>query len=169
MGEGVTARSARTHRNRYENGRTDNIQKRVPWRLLNVCNECLSALRKHRLPKHSLANGLWVGDVPDVLRDLTFCEKLLVSLERHNNFIAKVTMGQYKMSTNAVVFSQPVSKVYQRLPPPKADIADCLAILYVGPCKPTPKDMKRTPFIIRRNAVLKALKWLVLNNEIMRI
>jgi len=39
-----------------------------------------------------------------------------------------------------------------------------LAILFTGPSKPTPEDFTRTPFLVRRNAVINALEWLKLNH-----
>ena len=39
-----------------------------------------------------------------------------------------------------------------------------LAILFTGPCKPTAEDFARTPFLVRRNAVINALEWLKLNH-----
>ncbi|KAH9899681.1 hypothetical protein C8Q73DRAFT_743563 [Cubamyces lactineus] len=68
------------------------------------------------------------------------------------------------MNANAVIFAQPTRRVYHCLPPPREDIADCLAMLFVGPCKPTSKEFRRTPFIIRRHAVARALQWLILNH-----
>ena len=50
-------------------------------------------------------------------------------------------------------------------PPPRDDLDDVLAILYTGPCKPTPDDLKRLPFFVRRNAVVRALEWLKLNHR----
>ena len=41
---------------------------------------------------------------------------------------------------------------------------DVLAILFTGPCKPTLEDLKRTPFLVQRNHVAKALEWLKLNH-----
>ncbi|KDR76758.1 hypothetical protein GALMADRAFT_44753, partial [Galerina marginata CBS 339.88] len=42
---------------------------------------------------------------------------------------------------------------------------DVLAILFTGPCKPTQEDLNRTPFLVRRNHVVKALQWLKLNHS----
>ncbi|EIW58461.1 uncharacterized protein TRAVEDRAFT_93495, partial [Trametes versicolor FP-101664 SS1] len=131
---------------------------------LCVCEDCLAALQNGRLPRLSLANGLWVGDVPEELRRLNFIEKLLVAVERHNVCVAKVTKGQYKMTANAVVYAQPVGKMYDILPPSPDELAEFLAIIFVGPCKPMPADLKRTPFIVRRSVVLNALRWLILNH-----
>ncbi|KAI0662237.1 hypothetical protein C8Q70DRAFT_910041, partial [Cubamyces menziesii] len=140
----------------YESGRQG--------KYIYVCVPCLESLRKRQLPKSALANGMWIGDAPECLRQLTFMERIVIALERHNCFVVKVTMGQYKMNANAVIFGQPVRKVYERLPPPRADIADCVAMLFVGPCKPTSQEYKRTPFIVRRRAIIRALEWLILNH-----
>ena len=40
-----------------------------------------------------------------------------------------------------------------------------LAILFTVPCKPTPEDLQRTPFLYHRNYVAKALEWLKLNHS----
>ncbi|EIW61748.1 uncharacterized protein TRAVEDRAFT_116284, partial [Trametes versicolor FP-101664 SS1] len=69
------------------------------------------------------------------------------------------------MTANAVVYAQPVGKFYTALPPRPDDLAECLTILFVGPCKPLPADLKRTPFIVRRRIVLAALRWLILNHR----
>jgi hypothetical protein len=50
------------------------------------------------------------------------------------------------------------------LPLPHKDIEEVLAILFTGPSKPTPEDFARTPFLVRRNAVINALEWLKLNH-----
>ncbi|EIW60995.1 uncharacterized protein TRAVEDRAFT_76781, partial [Trametes versicolor FP-101664 SS1] len=68
------------------------------------------------------------------------------------------------MSANAVMFAQPIGKAYSKLPPPREDMDECLAILFIGPCKPTEKDLKRTPFVIRRRVLVRALEWLILNH-----
>ncbi|KAF7789842.1 hypothetical protein EIP86_000788 [Pleurotus ostreatoroseus] len=55
-------------------------------------------------------------------------------------------------------------KVYKVLPPPREDLDEILAFIYVGPSTPTAEDYKRTPFLIRRNKVAAALEWLKLNH-----
>ena len=50
------------------------------------------------------------------------------------------------------------------LPPPCEDLDKALAILFTGPCKPMAEDFACTPFLVRRNAVIKALEWLKLNH-----
>ena len=41
---------------------------------------------------------------------------------------------------------------------------EVLAILFTGPCKPTQEDLNHTPFLVRRNYVANALRWLKLNH-----
>jgi len=50
------------------------------------------------------------------------------------------------------------------LPPPIEELDDVLAFIYTGPCKPTKADFKRTPLLVRRLKVSKALHWLKLNH-----
>ena len=68
------------------------------------------------------------------------------------------------MSSHVIAFESPVPKVYHKLPPPMKDLDDVLAVLFTGPWKPTEKEFKRTPLLIRRKKVARALEWLKLNH-----
>jgi len=50
----------------------------------SVCDRCHESLLKNKMPLFSLANGMWVGEVPEVLTSLSFAEKLLIARVRHN-------------------------------------------------------------------------------------
>ncbi|KZT06574.1 uncharacterized protein LAESUDRAFT_653207 [Laetiporus sulphureus 93-53] len=58
-----------------------------------VCMECLQDLERGLLPTDSLANGLWIGEIPPELQDLTWCEKMLVSRVKHNYCIIQVKVS----------------------------------------------------------------------------
>ncbi|KAG1875356.1 hypothetical protein C8R48DRAFT_769355 [Suillus tomentosus] len=45
-----------------------------------ICSECLQDLQANKMPQFSLANGLWIGDVPDELAILNLPERLLLGL-----------------------------------------------------------------------------------------
>ena len=121
----------------------------------DVCPTCVTELELGRLPPDSLANGLWIGEVPDALKDLSWTEKLLIARVKHNACIVKVQIsGMSKMKANVVSHSLPMPKVYSVLPPPREDLDNVLAFLYLGPNQPTTKDYKRTPMLVRRK------KWL---------
>ena len=129
-----------------------------------VCDNCRSDIRKGKVPRLALANNLWIGRVPEVLKNLRYVEKILVARVRHTCAYVKVASGMRKMKANIVAFESPTPKIYTVLPPPRDDIDEVLAILFTGPSKPTPQDFTRTPFLVRRNAVMNALNWLKLNH-----
>ncbi|KAL6309555.1 hypothetical protein BKA93DRAFT_722840, partial [Sparassis latifolia] len=133
--------------------------------VLQVCDCCLHRLLKHRMPSHSLANGLWLGDVPVVLQRLRFVEKLLIACYWHNFFVVQVDKGQRKLCANAVAFPQPVARMHNVLPPLREEFEECLAVLFVGLSVPTIDDVKRTPLLVRHGVVLDALHWLCLNHS----
>ncbi|KAF7964834.1 hypothetical protein HWV62_2631 [Athelia sp. TMB] len=130
-----------------------------------ICDDCRVALEKGKVPMMALANGLWLGDVPDELQDLYYAEKLLIAKIRHNRCVVRVKSGMHKMHANAITFANPTVHVYDTLPPPRSEMDDVISFIFVGPCKPTKKDLERTPLMIRRVKVARALEWLKLNNE----
>ena len=130
----------------------------------HICSECLSSLKIGNKPPKSLANGFWLGTIPDVLKKLTFAEKVLVSRIRHNRCLVKVSSGRAKMIANVVMYSNPTAVVYNVLPPPLKDLDDVLAFLFVGSAPPTMQDFSRTPMLVRRNVVKEALECLTLNH-----
>ena len=44
-----------------------------------VCDICVESLEKEKMPTLALANGLWVGEIPDELQNLTYAEQLLIA------------------------------------------------------------------------------------------
>jgi hypothetical protein len=44
-----------------------------------VCPICVDSLEKNKVPTLALANGLWVGKIPDELKDLPYAEQLLIA------------------------------------------------------------------------------------------
>ena len=131
-----------------------------------VCNLCWTSVRKGRRPKFALANRMWYGDVPCVLKNLFYIEKLLISHIQHNRCIVKVlSSGSRKMVANAISFRHPSQKIYATLPPSPVDLDDVIAIIFTGPAPPTDDDFKRMPMLVRRKKVYEALSWLKLNHR----
>jgi hypothetical protein len=52
-----------------------------------VCPICVKSLGEKKMPTLTLANGLWVGKIPDELKDLTYAEQLLIARVHHNRCI----------------------------------------------------------------------------------
>jgi hypothetical protein len=131
----------------------------------NICQNCLDSLKKGRAPKHALANGLWLGTVPEDLKGLTFAEKMMIAHIRHNRAVVRVSSGRTKMVANIIMFSNPTLTVYHMLPPSRNEMKEILACIFTGSAQPTDDDFKRTPFLVRRDRVSKALDWLKLNHR----
>ncbi|KAF7973794.1 hypothetical protein HWV62_14284 [Athelia sp. TMB] len=131
----------------------------------HVCKDCNEFLENRRLPINTLANGLWIGDVPEALKNLTYAERILIARARQNRCVVKVQSGMWKMHANAVTFSNPILSVYNTLPPTIADVDEVLAFIYIGHVQPSDDDLKKTPMVVRRSRVAAALEWLKLNNE----
>ncbi len=129
-----------------------------------ICDTCRSEVRKGKVPQDALARGSWIGDVPRVLSELQFAERLLIARVRHTCTFVKVQSGMRKMKANVIAFENPTPKVYNILPPPRDEMEDVLAILFVGPNKPTSEDFERAPVLVRQNKVIAALEWLKLNH-----
>ncbi|KAF7979063.1 hypothetical protein HWV62_43549 [Athelia sp. TMB] len=134
-------------------------------RCYSVCEDCNAAISNGKIPMMALANGLWIGEVPSELQDLYYAEKMLIARVRHNRCVVRVKSGMHKMHANVISFANPTVHVYDTLPPPRSEIEDVISFIFVGPCKPTKRDLERTPMIVRRDKVSKALEWLKLNNQ----
>jgi hypothetical protein len=116
-----------------------------------VCDGCRRDIRKGKVPRLALANNLWIGRVPEALKNLRYVEKILVARVRHTCAYVKVASGMRKMKANIVAFESPTPKIYTVLPPPRDDIDEVLAILFTGPSKPTPDSVwKSSPGTTKR-------------------
>ncbi|KAJ3935822.1 MAG: hypothetical protein NXY57DRAFT_1046468 [Lentinula lateritia] len=112
------------------------------------------------VPRLALCNGLWLGNVPNVLQGLTFYEKMLISRVRYTKNFVRVQKGggiHSKMVSNVIAFENPIPLIYDILPPPKKDIEECLAVMFSD-------DYTRALLLVRRNVVANALHHLILNH-----
>jgi hypothetical protein len=98
----------------------------------NTCNGCRGSIRRGKVPRLALSNNLWLGAVLDVLKNLSFVEKLLIARVRHTCAFVKVASGMWKMKANIVAFELPIPKIYNILPPPHEKLDEVLAILFTG-------------------------------------
>ncbi|KAJ7030896.1 hypothetical protein C8F04DRAFT_1211613 [Mycena alexandri] len=114
----------------------------------SICVECETYLSKGTVPPLALANRFWIEAVPDVLKGLSFAEKLLIARIRHNRCLVRASSGRAKMTGNVIMFSNPTLKVYKELPPTRSELEDVLAFIFTGPVQPTPDDFARTPMLV---------------------
>ncbi|KAF8815881.1 hypothetical protein BYT27DRAFT_7031813, partial [Phlegmacium glaucopus] len=85
----------------------------LDYRCDKVCDNCRKTIRKGKVPRLALANNLWLGEVPNVLSDLNYVERLLVARIHHNCCFVKVaSSGLKKMVAHVIAFESPLPKVY---------------------------------------------------------
>lgn len=126
-------------------------EKNVAW----LCQTCSHLVHvKKEVPFLSLANGLWLRDVLPELQDLCLMKKIIIACYWHNICIVTVSTEAKCMQGNAVVFLQPVMQFQAKLPLLHADLSEVVAIIFIGPCKPTEDEFKRTPMLICKYCVL---------------
>ncbi|CAF1507417.1 unnamed protein product, partial [Adineta ricciae] len=140
----------------------------------DICMECWSSLTKEKIPKFSVANKVWVGDVPPELQGLTIPEQRLIALYRHNSCIVKLHSSFHSASTaqaalkgNCISFPQDVVNIATSLPLKLDDLCDSLKIIFVGSRIPNKNQLKRI-LTVRKTKVAAALQWLKTNNSLYR-
>lgn len=143
------------------------FEQQPPHRL-QVCKECLGDLSKERIPEAALANGLWLGDLPERLRDATFVELLAASPVRVSGMVLaldELKVGNVAGSAKPVMrgtftfYMQDAYGVQQRLPACDTDLAGSFTIALVG-ARPTHAQLRRL-LGARRDMVLALLEYLL--------
>ncbi|KAF7776711.1 hypothetical protein Agabi119p4_5104 [Agaricus bisporus var. burnettii] len=130
-----------------------------------LCQNCYDALSIGKRPHLALANRLWIGVQPRILKELTFVEQLLIARVRHNKCLVRIaSSGRAKMSANAIMFQSPTAQVYTVLPPSRETLSEVLAYIFIEHAKPTVEDFKKTPMLVRKRKIREALEWLKLNH-----
>ena len=82
--------------------RRESAQDRIePYRLANgrfqACPTCWRCVRQNKfikIPYLSYANGCWLGDVPSVLKGLTYLEELVIARARSTRCWIKINVGR---------------------------------------------------------------------------
>ncbi|VDC07039.1 unnamed protein product [Peniophora sp. CBMAI 1063] len=148
---------------------------------VTVCAECYNALTRayDKPPRLSLANGLWLGDVPFELRGLTLSEQLLIARVYPRVFIVKLrpkgrSSGEEELMQNGIrgtvtSYAMPTERIAEMttgnlMPKRPAVLASLISIAYIG-SGPLPKAWLAKGFRVRRPYVARALRWLIGNNR----
>ena len=144
---------------------------------LDLCTSCLRSLRRRVLPKHALANRLYVGPVPKELSDLTMVEESLIARARAKSWIVKLQetengqslpTSQRALKGHTIIYPQEPERLATLLPPPIEDALTFICVVFVGSTRVTPEWLKAKakPLVVRREKVYMALKWLKANNPL---
>ena len=145
---------------------------------VQTCAKCYDHLRSEEEgpPAFSLANGLWIGEWPRELEDLTVTEQKLLALVYPRLHVYKLYPKQYcgeeglQRAMRGSLCSYPLNTekmadmLAGKLLPRKPDVLPSLvAILYIGTGKLPEEPLKRL-LRVRREKVRNALVWLKRNN-----
>ncbi|KAL6303025.1 hypothetical protein BKA93DRAFT_826913 [Sparassis latifolia] len=151
---------------------------------VNVCRECLGELYEddedNRPPSFSLANDLWIGDIPFALQTLTVPEQYLIARNYVHACIFKLYPKDRKggfnpetlqsgMKGNVTTYELNTERIVDMLhgdllPRSMHILADVISVTYVG-LGQLPKNWLRSTFRVCRFHVARALNWLKEHNR----
>ncbi|KAF8804157.1 hypothetical protein BYT27DRAFT_7302151 [Phlegmacium glaucopus] len=148
----------------------------------NMCSECIRALKSDRTPMFALANGLWIGDIPQELVFLTLPERILIAKYFPAAYIIKLYPKKTgarrwdsrqlysglrgNVSTYRLHQSQISTMIDGSIMPQGAKVLTAtVGITFVGP-KNLPEKTLPNMFKVRRARVKSALEWLKKNNPL---
>jgi hypothetical protein len=161
----------------YENGiilYTSGLFQQNKVNMCTICQKCHDALSKEHIPKFSVANNMWLGNVPAELQGLTIPEEKLISLYRHNSCIIKLhspfhstTTAQAALKGNCISFLQNVPNIVNSLPLTLDDLCDTLKVIFVG-ARPPERIHLRKILTVRKKKIIQALQWLKKHNVLYR-
>lgn len=143
----------------------------------SVCHECWESLKKDKLPKLSLANGMWIGDTPFELSVLTLAEQILIARNYPAAYIVKLypkkrgakhlhrglrgNVSTYRLDSQEIA-DMVAGNI---MPPPSRILASIIGVTLVGP-KNIPETTMPGFLKVRRRRVQEALEWLKLHNPL---
>ncbi|KAJ7330931.1 hypothetical protein DFH08DRAFT_635302, partial [Mycena albidolilacea] len=140
------------------------------------CATCVKGRKFFKIPLYSWANGCWIGNIPPELSSLTYTEELVIARAHTTKCWVKINAGsgppilhQRSASGNVWIHPHEISTLATVLPRPMFTLYDEIAIIFVSDDHEATADMfKRTPFLVRRGHILRALNWLKENNPLYR-
>ncbi|KAJ6531425.1 hypothetical protein DFH09DRAFT_1044626 [Mycena vulgaris] len=138
------------------------------------CSRCVKHCTFFKIPLYSWANGCWIGDLPAALGGLTYAEELVVARAHTTKCWAKLNSGsgsrilrQRSASGNVCIHPHEISTIAMVLPRPMSTLYDEIIVIFVSDDHEATADMfKRTPFLVRRGRILRALQWLKAHNPL---
>ncbi|KAF8059278.1 hypothetical protein FPV67DRAFT_1382554, partial [Lyophyllum atratum] len=127
---------------------------------LQLCVECSVPLSRKKLPRLALANRMFLGPVPDALKELTQVEESMIALCRAKMWIvqlqeensSRVNVNVQKgVKGHCIIYPQDPGEIATMLPPSIADIVTPITILFIGSEKPSDKWLreKAKPLAVR--------------------
>lgn len=144
---------------------------------LRLCRGCEKEARLGHVPRLSLANRTILGDIPEVLKDLTAIEESMIALSRAKCWIVQLKerdtdvdlpFSQRALRGHVIVYPQNPDTVARVLPPSIEDIVTPICVIFIGSSPPTQEWIRKKarPLTVRADRVRAALVWLKANNPL---
>lgn len=138
--------------------------------IVQVCSQCSRSLRKKKMPKFALANGLYRGELPNQFKDLTWIEEMVCCLYRSTAFVTRLygstdPKEPRRFYGNTCAHQMNIQSTVDVLPRTPSDILDILTVVWVGTSSYQQACLKKV-FQIRKEKVWEFLIWLVRNNKL---
>ncbi|KAK7062096.1 hypothetical protein R3P38DRAFT_2493729, partial [Favolaschia claudopus] len=139
--------------------------------LCHLCNLSVTNNVFRSLPLRSYANGLWIGEVPSELKDLTFLEEQCIARARATRCMYKINLGptgQLAARGNVCILPQDASSFLDAMPAPLFKLHDEICVVLVGSpdMEVTQETLRKSPLLVRRERIRRALFWLIENNPL---
>ena len=150
---------------------------------VNVCNSCMSYLKRNKTPTMALVNGMWIGDIPLELKVLTLPEHILVARYFPAAYIVKLypkkkgarnwsslsglhsalrgNVSTYRLNTDQIAHLASG----HIMPPSSTVLAATIGVTFVGP-RNLPQRTLPGFLRVNRTRVRVALEWLKENNPL---
>ncbi|KAJ3565934.1 hypothetical protein NP233_g7319 [Leucocoprinus birnbaumii] len=147
-----------------------------------ICIDCLRYLKRNKIPPLSLANDVFLGEVPFELRLLSLAEKILIAKYYPAAYVIKLyprdpraRAWDHRLFTNGLkgnVASYPLNPrdvaayiAPSVLPPSPHILSSTICVTFIGP-NGRPERFFPDTVYVRRNRVRDALVWLKANNPL---
>jgi hypothetical protein len=106
-------------------------------KIMQICNDCQSALTQIPVPRFALANYLYQGKLPDEFHDLTWVEEMVCGKYRNMAYITCIygssDPSQPKIfHGNTCAHEMNVISTVSVLAQTPADINDLLSVVFIG-------------------------------------
>ena len=143
---------------------------------LRFCSSCSRSLQNSRRPHFVLANYMFLGMVPEELKDLTPIEESMIALCHAKCCIVQLRqLGdsdetdvphlQRKLMGHVIIYLQPPDKVTRMLPPSVDNIVTSVCVLFIGSSPPTCEWLAKL-LTACADCVHHALMWLKTHNPL---
>jgi hypothetical protein len=131
--------------------------------IVSSCSVCYEDLSDYKLPKFSIANMIFAEPLPSQLKDMSLAENLMISKVYKRSVIWQSGDDKHSaLNQHILTFDNDLNNFTTILPRPPTEISSLLKIIFL---KDTEEEQVLPKVgLVRREVVIKALKWLQENN-----